>query len=78
MPVSLKEFELLRILMLHADRVVTNEEIGLALWGDAPSAPSANAIKVHIRRLRRHLGDESMVRTVRGMGYTLSHLRSAS
>jgi DNA-binding response OmpR family regulator len=73
--VTLKEFELLRCLMLHADRVVALEEIHDDLWGDGHDAPSLDAIKLHVRKLRQNLGDPTLVRTVRGHGYTVSHLR---
>jgi DNA-binding response OmpR family regulator len=61
--------------MRNADRVVSLEEIHDDLWGDGASAPSLDAIKLHVRKLRDHLGDRSLVRTVRGQGYTVSHLR---
>jgi DNA-binding response OmpR family regulator len=70
--VPLKEFELLRLLMLNADCVVTSEQIRHALWGDLPHAPSSNAIVVHVARLRARLGGQAVVRTVRGRGYRLT------
>jgi len=68
----LKEFELLRLLMAHADRVVTPEQITAALWGDSSSRPSSNAITVHVGRLRHRLAGVAELRTVRGRGYRLT------
>ena len=68
----LKEFELLRLLMAHADRVVTPEQIRSALWGDRSSVPSSNAITVHVGRLRHRLEGVAEIRTLRGRGYRLT------
>ncbi|MGH3431377.1 MAG: helix-turn-helix domain-containing protein, partial [Thermocrispum sp.] len=67
-----KEFELLRLLMTHADHVVTTEQIREALWGSGPTRPSRNAVTVHVRRLRERLGGAEVLRTVRGLGYRLT------
>lgn len=68
----LKEFELLRLLMLNADCVVTAEQIRSALWGQAPHVPSSNAIVVHVARLRARLGGPMVLRSIRGRGYRLT------
>jgi len=68
----LKEFELLRLLMAHADHVVTPEQIKTALWGDGSTGPSSNAIAVHVGRLRHRLAGVAELRTVRGRGYRLT------
>jgi DNA-binding response OmpR family regulator len=68
----LKEFQLLRLLMTHADHVVTPEQIRCALWGDRSSGPSSNAVTVHVGRLRARLGELAELRTVRGLGYRLT------
>jgi DNA-binding response OmpR family regulator len=68
----LKEFELLRCLMAHADHVVTPEQIKAALWGEGASGPSSNAITVHVGRLRHRLEGVAEIRTVRGRGYRLT------
>jgi DNA-binding response OmpR family regulator len=68
----LKEFELLRLLMAHADHVVSPDQIRDSLWGRAASAPSSNAITVYVGRLRARLAGVAEVRTVRGLGYRLT------
>lgn len=68
----LKEFELLRLLMVHADHVVTPAQIRSALWGEAGAAPTSNAVTVHVGRLRQRLAGVAELRTVRGRGYRLT------
>jgi DNA-binding response OmpR family regulator len=69
-----REFELLRYLMTHADRVVTHAQIRDHVWGIG-SSDGSNTLVVHIRRLRMRLGDDpqepQILQTVRGIGYRL-------
>ena len=64
---SVREFDLLRVFMLQAGRVLSREQLGQHLykWG---SEGSSNAVEVHIHNLRRKLGAE-LIETVRGVGY---------
>jgi DNA-binding response OmpR family regulator len=68
----LRELRLLHLLMTHADRVVTREQIRDAVWG---GVPGSNTITVHVQRLRHRLGDDqhdpSLILTIRGVGYRL-------
>jgi DNA-binding response OmpR family regulator len=68
----LKEFELLRALMLRAPGVVTDNELRDALWGSEGIRPSGNTIAMHVTRLRHRLGAAADVRRIRGRGYSLS------
>lgn len=68
----LKEFELLRLLMVYADQVLSSEEISRAIWGDEGPPPSPNTIAVHVARLRARLGDPAAIRRIRGRGYRLT------
>lgn len=68
----LKEFELLRLLMAHADHVVSPAQIREALWGHGSTVPSSNAITVYVGRLRGRLAGVAELRTVRGLGYRLT------
>jgi DNA-binding response OmpR family regulator len=74
-PISLplREYELLRFFMIHADRVVTRDQIYDTVWGGA-AGEASNTIAVHIKRLRHRLGDgrkPGIILTVRGVGYRL-------
>ncbi len=50
--------KLLALLVLHANRVVSRDEIIDALWGESPPSRAVNAVHYHVRSLRRALGDE--------------------
>lgn len=66
-----KEFELLQSLVLREGRTVTRDEIIDVLWSDSTEErPHERTIDVHVRRLRKKLGEYAdIVRTVRGGGY---------
>ncbi|KAA1427508.1 response regulator transcription factor [Nocardioides antri] len=68
----LKEFELLRALLLRAPGVVTDDELREALWGSDGLRPSGNTIAMHVTRLRHRLGGTADVRRIRGRGYSLT------
>lgn len=74
-PVTLarKEFRILEYLMKNAGRVVTREMIANHVW-DYEFLNTTNVIDVHIRTLRKKLGDEpsgTIITTVRGVGYRM-------
>jgi two-component system OmpR family response regulator/two-component system response regulator QseB len=70
-PVALssREFALLHTFMLHADRVLSREQLEQHLYSWGQEVES-NAIEVHIHNLRRKLGN-ALIHTVRGVGYIL-------
>ncbi|GAA2095887.1 MULTISPECIES: winged helix-turn-helix domain-containing protein [Brevibacterium] len=69
-PVTTKEFDLLATLVSHSGVTLTREDLIDALWGTDGERPDARTVDVHIRRLRRRLGDHSsIIRTMRGAGY---------
>ncbi len=64
-----KEFELLRFLAMHPNRVFTREQLLSEVWGYDYYGGS-RTVDVHVRRLRAKLGDqESLIGTVRNVGY---------
>ena len=72
-PVSLtlKEFELLHLLMLNAGSVITRNEILDKVWGYGYTGET-RTLDMHIRSLRQKLGDSvenGFITTVRGIGY---------
>ena len=67
-----KEFELLRVLMTRAGQVVTREEILHAVWGDA-DMKSSKTLDMHMSWLRRKIGGEKRIATVRGVGFRYNH-----
>ncbi|WP_024300998.1 response regulator transcription factor [Pseudogulbenkiania sp. MAI-1] len=67
-----RELQLLDILMRHAERVVTKEQIAAELSG-AGEEVGANAVEVYVHRLRKKLDGSGVgVRAVRGLGYLLA------
>ena len=65
-----REFRLLHHLVKHAGEVVTRDSILSAVW-DCHFDPRSNVVDVCMRRLRRKLGDEATIETVRHAGYRL-------
>jgi two-component system OmpR family response regulator/two-component system response regulator QseB len=64
---SAREFSILLALLEARPRVLSRAQIEAKLY-NWDNALESNAIEVHVHRLRRKLG-ESLVRTVRGVGY---------
>jgi OmpR family response regulator NblR len=73
---TMKEFELLKYLMLNAGEVLTHEQILENVWGyDFDGA--SNIIQVYIRYLRIKLQEDTnkpLIQTVRGVGYVLREI----
>lgn len=71
-PVSLtrKEFELLRFLMSNPGRALERSEILREVWNTSWEGKS-RTVDVHIAVLRQKLGVESLISTIRGVGYRL-------
>jgi DNA-binding response OmpR family regulator len=63
------EFDLLEHLMRTPARVYSREQLLSAVWG-YQAAAGTRTVDVHIAQLRAKLGDESPIRTVRGVGYS--------
>ena len=62
-----KEFELLNLLMSEPEKVFTREEIFEHIWG-GEVVVGDRTLDVHIRRLRRKLGDRAII-THKGIGF---------
>ena len=67
-----KEFELLRVLLLRAGQVVTREEILREVWND-PDLKTSKTLDMHMSWLRRKIGGERRIATVRGGGFRFNH-----
>ena len=53
------QYDLLAELAVNAGRVVTHEELLQRVWGTASPAGGARAIRTHLMRLRRQLGEDA-------------------
>ena len=68
---TLKEFELLRILLENRGRVLTRTQLQDHVWGYEFDGES-RTVDVHIRTLRQKLGPcGEIIETVRGVGYKI-------
>jgi DNA-binding response OmpR family regulator len=66
-----REFRLLHLLVTHVGEVVTRESILSTVWG-YHFDPRSNVVDVCVRRLRKKLGQEAPIETVRHAGYRLA------
>jgi DNA-binding response OmpR family regulator len=72
-PLTLKEFRLLELLMRHPKQVLSREQILNSLW-DYDADWGSNVIDVHVKNLRKKLfgtGKNDTIETIRGVGYRL-------
>ena len=68
---TLKEFELLRLLLLHPGVAFTREKLMERVWG-TDYLGETRTVDMHVRTLRQKLGAcGEMIETVRGVGYRL-------
>lgn len=68
---TLKEYELLCLLMRSRGAVLTRDVLLETIWGYCTESET-RTVDVHIRTLRQKLGDAGeMIETVRGVGYRL-------
>jgi DNA-binding response OmpR family regulator len=63
-----REFRVLHFLMLHVGQVVSRERLLSEVWG-YDFDPRSNVVDVCVRRLRRQLGPDAPIETVRNAGY---------
>jgi DNA-binding response OmpR family regulator len=68
---TVKEFDLLTILLGNPERVLTRELLLDRVWGLAFPG-GTRTVDVHVASLRRKLGRPDLVQTVRGVGYKLA------
>ena len=69
-----KEFDLLWELLDHRGLVLTRDQLLERVWGYT-FAGDTRTVDVHVRQLRRKLGDASPVVTVWGVGYKVSNAK---
>ncbi|MFV2196252.1 response regulator transcription factor [Nocardiopsis sp. LOL_012] len=67
---SKTEFDLLELLVRNAGIVLDHVTIYDRIWG-YDFGPESKNLAVYISYLRRKLGDDGLIQTVRGVGYTL-------
>lgn len=69
---SPKEYEILRILVQHAGKVITHQHLLSQVWGDTAEV---QYLRVYVRQLRQKIGDSAeapeYITTETGVGYRL-------
>jgi two-component system, OmpR family, copper resistance phosphate regulon response regulator CusR len=63
-----REFRVLSFLMQHVGEVISRERLLSEVWG-YDFDPRSNVVDVCVRRLRRRLGPDAPIETVRNAGY---------
>src|SRR5947209_6007907 len=63
-----REFRVLHFLMRHTGEVISRERLLAEVWG-YDFDPRSNVVDVCVRRLRRRLGPDAPIETVRNAGY---------
>ena len=71
-----REWLVLECLVRKIGQIVSKERVQQALAGPEQDI-TANAVEVHISRLRAKLGDAAVIRSLRGLGYRLEEAKSA-
>jgi DNA-binding response OmpR family regulator len=66
-----REFRLLHHLVLHVGEVISRERLLAEVWGYT-FEPGSNVVEVCVRRLRKKLGPDAPIETVRHAGYRLA------
>ncbi len=75
LPLTLKEYELLKLFMENTGRVFTRDNILSTVWG-IDYAGETRTVDVHIGTLRTKLQKAGeLIQTVRGVGYKMEELR---
>jgi len=70
-PLTFKEYELLRYLLINTDIVLSRDKITETVWGYDFEGES-RTVDMHIKTLRRKLGAAGAhIKTVRGVGYRI-------
>ncbi len=68
---STAEFDILTLLFQHQNIVLTRFQLNEHICKDFDRITVSNLIDVHIRNLRKKLDRPELIRTVRGVGYTV-------
>jgi len=64
-----KEFEILELLMLHKNKVLSRFQMSELLCKSFDAIKGSNFVDVHIKNIRKKTGLPDIIATVRGIGY---------
>lgn len=63
------EYKILLMLFTNQNKLITREQLLDKIWDFAGNFVNDNTLTVYIKRIRQKLGDEGIIKTVRGLGY---------
>lgn len=63
------EYKILLMLFSNQNKLITREQLLDKIWDVAGNFVNDNTLTVYIKRIREKLGDEDVIKTVRGLGY---------
>ena len=66
------EFDLLELLMKNKNRVLTKYQLSEFLNKDNYTLKHSNLVEVHIKNIRKKLGQKEFITTLRGIGYKIT------
>lgn len=65
------EYKIILMLFTNQNRLITREELLEKIWDIAGNFVNDNTLTVYIKRIREKLDDETIIKTVRGLGYRI-------
>lgn len=63
------EYKILLMLFSNQNKLITREQLLDKIWDIAGNFVNDNTLTVYIKRIREKLGNEDVIKTVRGLGY---------
>ncbi len=65
------EYRILLMLFTNQNKLISREQLLEKIWDIAGNFVNDNTLTVYIKRIREKLGDDSIIKTVRGLGYRI-------
>ena len=65
------EYKILLMLFTNQNKLITREQLLDKIWDIAGNFVNDNTLTVYIKRIREKLEDETIIKTVRGLGYRI-------
>lgn len=65
-----KEFEMLTLMYENTHKIFTRQDFAKLIW-NMPEVANSRTIDIHIRNIRRTLGND-IIKTTKGVGYTIN------
>ena len=65
------EYKILLMLFTNQNKLITREQLLEKIWDIAGNFVNDNTLTVYIKRIREKLKDETIIKTVRGLGYRI-------